>query len=131
MEFLVTIVLSSSTSSVLIWAEKCIRCLKNIFSPCYPCLPENRCWILRIVLSYITFGKKWFSKIFCTYAVYDWYGLCLQILDETLQVSCMQKGKNAKGVVDNFCSSVRWYTQSSVSYWDTKCSVYKMLAVII
>lgn len=58
-------------------------------------------------------------------------GMGLQKLDETWQVSCVQKDNNAKEVADNFCSSVRWYAQSAVSYWDTKCSLYKMLSVVI
>lgn len=94
-------------------------------------LPENRCYCTYSFIYYSSYlGRNCFLKIICTCALYDWYGLCLQKLDETLQVSCMQKD-NAEEVVDNFCSSVNWYSQSAVSYWDRKCSVYKMLPVFI
>lgn len=109
-------------------------CVWKIFSvPVTPLPPIKQ--MLNSTYSFVFYsshlGRNSFLTIFCTYAVYDWYGLCLQKLDETLQVSCVQKVNNAKKVMDNFCSSVRWYTQSAVSYWDTKCSVYKMLSVII
>lgn len=127
-----TIVLSSNTSSVLSWAKKCIHHVSEEYFR-FQLQPCPRKQMLNSAYSFVFFSslfeKNGFLKIFCTYS--DWYGLCLQKLDETLQVSCVQKGNNAKEVVGNFCSSVRWYTQSAVSCWDTKCSVYKMLSVVI
>lgn len=135
MTFLDTVVLSSSASSVLIWAEKSIQFVSGKYFQfqLHPCPPRKQ--MLNSIYSFVFYsshlGKDGFLTVFCTYAVYDWYGLCLQKLDETLQVSWVQKVNNAKKVVDNFCSSVRWYTQSAVSYWDSKCSEYKTVSIII
>lgn len=129
MTFLGTTVLSSSASCVIIWAKIRIQYVsEKYFQFQLPTPPSHWKETLNSTYSFVFYsshlGKNGFLKIFCTYTLYDWYGLCLRKLDETLQVSCVQKDNNAKEVVDNFCSSVRWYTQSAVSYWDTKCYLY-------
>lgn len=110
MTFLGTIVLSSGASSVLIWAKKYIQYVSEKYFPFQLPIPPrkqmpNSTYSFVFCSSHL--GKNGFLKIVCTYAVYDWYGLCLQKLDETLQVSCVQKDNNAKEAVDDFCSSVR------------------------
>lgn len=61
MTFLGTIGLSSSASSVLIWAKKCIQYVSEKYfqfqlrphTHPHALHPENRCWILHIVSDFI------------------------------------------------------------------------------
>lgn len=72
MTFLGTIVLSSSASSVLMWAKECIQYVSERYF-LFPLPPRKQ--MLNSTYSFVFYsshlGKNGFLKIFCTFAVYD------------------------------------------------------------